>query len=300
MSSRIQGEALAELMRVNCTREYAELVVGTLERALRQRDNTMQTIFEVIDELNKLQPKLNILQIATFLLDAAFTIGYLASLFGTVVGCAAGPSVIAGAKYVIKNNICNRVIRKLRDAMMEDKRARDNLQTLLHQELGCALPDVIEFESKRDGVHEVFLFISKYVTKDCIDWIKHLENIGIVGIIPVGPSSSQQAATQDATTQPSNKWIKYAFGIIMKSISAIKILPFVVGKTFVVVIEKIVHLLYHLWGTLVKCSNAVLAKCHPTSKILETSYVPELMHDTEIMLTLLEKLKKNNALDYEN
>ena len=255
----------------------------------------MQTIFEVIDELNKLQPKLNILQIATFLLDAAFTIGYLASLFGAVVGCAAGPSVIAGANYVIKNNICNRVIRKRRDAMMEDKRERDNLQTLLRQELGCALPDVIEFESKRDGVHEVFLFISKYVTKDCIDWIKHLENIGIVGIIPVVPSSPQQA-TQDATTQPSNKWIKFAFTIIMKSISVIKKIP-LVGKVIVVVIEKIVHLLYHLWGALVKCTNAAHAKCHPTSVILETSYVPELMRDTEIMLVLLERLKRNYELE---
>lgn len=293
MSSTILGERLAELMRINqCTREYTEQVVASLERALRQRDNTMQAMFDVIDELNKLQPTLNTMNVITFILDAAFTtFGMLSVIGGVAGGCATG--VISGANYIIKNNLCNRVIKKLRNAMIEDKRERDNLQLLLHQVIGCALPDLIEFEAEMGVVHKVFLAISKYVTGDRIDWIKHLENIGIVGIIPVVPSSQRQIVEPQDTTTRSSNW-RLIFEMVMKSIKFFKgileKIP-VVGPCLVA-IEKIIRLFYQIWNKSEKWLDVFSAKCHPTSEILETSYVPELMRDTEIMLTLLEKLQE--------
>lgn len=279
-SMSISPEALAEFIHLNCTREYGMEVMERLETALIQRDYTMQTIYEVIEVLNGLQPMLNKLQIVTYILDAVLAIGCIAAASAGYAGIA-----ITGAHCVIKNNVCNRKIKLVQEAMMEDKTHRDSLEAVLRHQ-GLTLPfGGIEFKAEMNKIHEICLAIAKYVTGNRIDWIKHLEKIGIVGITPVVASPQQNSTAQPDQSKCS---ISDIFKMLIK---AINYLQGFAGKRFqqaFLTIKAIVTLLCD-------CSNDD-GECHPTAGLLVTRCVPELMHDAAIMQELLEKLVRNYKL----
>ena len=278
-SEPISPEALAEFIHVNCTHEYGMKVINKLDTMLVQRDITIQTIYEVIEDLNRLQSMVNKVQIITFILDTALAIGSIASVFSATSAGYAGV-VITGAHCVINNTTSNSKVKYIREAMIEDKRHRDELQTILRQQ-ELELPfEAIEFKAETGKIHEIVAAISKYITGDNIDWIKHLENIGILGIIPTVNLAAQQDTT--AQSDQSKCSLSDAFKAIMK---AIKVMKGFSGKKlnkFFLTIETIISMLCN-------CSN-VNSGCNPTAELLETRYVPELMNDAVMMQELLEKL----------
>ena len=284
-SVSISPEALAEFIHVNCSHEYGMKVIDKLDTALLQRDITMQTIYEVIEALNGFQPILNKVQMITFILDAALAIGSIVSIFSATSAGYAGV-VITGTHCIINNAVCNSKVKHIREAMMEDKRHRDDLETLLrHQEL--TLPfEAIEFKAEMGKIHEVVAAISKYITGGNMDWIKHLENIGILGITPTVTSPVQK----DSTTQSdqSKCSLSDAFKTLMKAIEVMKgFAGKKLGKLFLT-IETIISMLCN-------CSTAN-SEYHPTADFLETRYVPELMHDAAMMQELQEKLIRHYEL----
>ena len=126
----ISTEALAEFIHVNCSHEYAMKVIDQLDATVLQRNITIDKIYEVIEELNELQPKLNKFQIITYILETALAIGCIASAIGTTSAGYAGV-VATGAYNLTHNHACNRKVKNVREAMNEDNRHRDKLQALL-------------------------------------------------------------------------------------------------------------------------------------------------------------------------
>jgi len=283
MSSSISIEAVAEFIHVNCTREYRIEVVDKLETALLQRNCTIQTIYDEIEALNRLQSMVNKFQLITIILDAVLTIGNIASMFGAIPSIAfnAIPPITTGAHYFLKNIACNSKVKPVREAMMEDKKHRDNLQALLRQQ-DLTLPfEVIEFKSKTGIIHKVFSAISMYITGDSVDWVKHLENFGVVEIIPVAPPLTEQ----NATTQPKS-FLSNAFKMIKKAVNFLQGLMGEKCKKIFAVINAIISLFC-------KCLNC---EGNLTADLLEAIYIPELMKDTVVMQELLEKLIGNYRL----
>ena len=286
-SITISPEALAEFIHVNCSHEFGMKVIDKLDTALFQRDITMQTIYKVIEELNQLQPTLNKVQMITFILDAALAIGTIVSIFSAASAGYAGV-VITGAHYIINNAACNSKVKHVREAMMEDKKHRDNLEDLLRQQ-ELTLPfQTIEFKAEMGKVHEAVAAISKYVTGGNIDWIKHLENIGILGITPTVTSPAKQDTT--AQSDQSKCSLSDAFKTLTKAIEVLKAFA---GKKF----NKVFLTIETIISMLCNCSTAN-SDCHPTAGLLETRYVPELMHDAEMMLELKEELIRYYKLNY--
>ena len=285
MSSRsISPEALAEFIHRNCTCEYGMEVIDKLETALIQRDYTIQTVYDVVEALNGYQPMLNKFQIITFILDAALAIGAIASMFSATSAGYAG-AVITEAHSVIHNIVSNGKVKHVRDAMMEDKKHRDRLESLLRQQ-DIPLPfEAIEFKAELGTIHEIILAILKYATGDSIDWIKHMENLGIVGIIPVVPSSAKQNTTEP---DKSNCSLSGIFKMLMK---ATDYLQRFVGKK----LKKVFLVIKAIISLFSKCIK-LDSEHHPTTDILETRVVPELMHDAEVMQELLEELIRNYKL----
>lgn len=287
MSSRsICPKALAEFIHVNCTYEYGLEVVEKLDTALVQRNYTMQTIYDVIETLNRLQPMLNTFQIITLILDAVVTIGTIMSVFNAASAGYTGIVVTEGFCF-IKNNACNPKVKKVREAMMEDKKHLDSLQALLRQQELMLPFEGIEFKADVGTIHEISSAISKYITGDTIDWIKHLENIGIIGITPVAPSTQQNTTTQSDLDQ--SKWsLPDASKVIMKTINYLKGFG---GKKF----EKIFTTITAIISLFCDCLN-VSSECHPSAELIETRYVPELMDEAVIMQELLEELIRKYKL----
>ena len=84
-------EAFAEFIHINCSHEYAMKVIDQLDATVVQRNITIDKIYyEVIEELNELQPKLNKFQIITYILETALAIGCIASAIGTTSAGYAG------------------------------------------------------------------------------------------------------------------------------------------------------------------------------------------------------------------
>ena len=285
MSSRpISPEALAEFLHLNCTREYSMEVIDKLETALIQRNYTIQIVYDVVEALNRLQPMLNKFQIITFILDATLAIGTIASMFSTTYAGYAGV-VITEAHSFIHNSVSNGKVKHVRDAMMEDKKHRDRLESLLRQQ-DISLPfEAIEFKAELGTIHEIILAILKYATGDSIDWIKHMENLGIVGIVPVVPSSAKQNTTEP---DKSNCSLSGIFKTIMK---ATDYLQRFAGKK----LKKVFSTIKTIISLFCKCIK-LDSEHHPTADILETRVVPELMHDAVMMQELLEKLIRNYKL----
>ena len=280
-SMSISPEALAEFIHINCSHEYGMKVIDKLETALIQRNYTVQTIYDVIEALNELRPTLKKLEVITFILDAALVIGSITTVISAGSAGYAG-TVINGAHCLIKNNISNRKVKLVREAMIEDKRHRDSLDAVLRQQ-GLELPsEGLEFQAEIGIIHKIFSAVSAYITGDSIDWIKHLEDIGVVGIVPL-PAQQNTTAQSDQL----NGSLSDIFKIIMKAISY---LAKFVGKklqTFLMIINAIISFLS-------KCSK-VDKKNHPSADLLDT-YVPELMRDAGIMQELLESLIRNYRL----
>ena len=282
MSSRsISLEALAEFIHLNCTREYGMEVIDKLETALIQRNYTIQIIYDVVEALNGLQPMFNKFQVITFILDAALAIGAIASLFsGTSAGYAG--VVIAEAQCMIKNSVSNGKIKHIREAMIEDKKHRDRLESLLRQQ-DIPLPfEALEFKAELGTIHEIILAILKFVTGDSIDWIKHMENLGIVGITPVVPTSAKQNTTEPDKSSCS---LSSIFKTLMK---ATDYLQKFVGKK----LQKVFLTIKTIISLFCNCLK-LDSKHHPTADILETRVVPELMQDVVMMQELQEKLIRN-------
>ena len=279
MSSRsISLEALAEFIHLNCTREYGMEVIDKLETALIQRNYTIQIIYDVVEALNGLQPMFNKFQVITFILDAALAIGAIASLFS---GTSAGV-VIAEAQCMIKNGVSNGKIKHIREAMIEDKKHRDRLESLLRQQ-DIPLPfEALEFKAELGTIHEIISAILKFVTGDSIDWIKHMENLGIVGITPVVPTSAKQNTTEPDKSSCS---LSSIFKTLMK---ATDYLQKFVGKK----LQKVFLTIKTIISLFCNCLK-LDSKHHPTADILETRVVPELMQDVVMMQELQEKLIRN-------
>ena len=286
-SVSISPEALAEFIHVNCSHEFGLKVIDKLDTALVQRDITMQTIYEAIEKLNGVQPTLNKVQMITFILDSALAIGSIVSIFSAASAGYAGV-VITGAHCVINNAVCNSKVKPIRDAMMEDKKHRDNLENLLRQQ-GLTLPfEAIEFKAEMGKIHEAVAAISKYITGGNMDWIKHLENIGILGITPTVTSPIKR----DTTAQSDQS--KCSFSDAIKTLTkAIEVLKAFAGKK----LNKVFLTIETIISMLCNCSTAN-SDCHPTAEVLETRYVPELMHDAEMMSELKEELIRHYKLNY--
>ena len=145
----------------------------------------------------------------------------------------------------------------------------------------------IKFRTETSTVREIVAGISKYAMGNSIDWITHLENIGILGITPALPSGVQL----DATTQPdeSKCSLSGVFKTIMKAIDALK-------GTARNKCSKVFSTIKTIISMLSNCLNTYSVCCHPTAGLLETRYVPELMHNVVLMQELLEKLIRNYGL----
>ena len=281
MSTPISTEALAEFIHVNCSREYAMKVIDQLDATVIQRNITIDKIYEVIEKLNELQPMLSTLQIITYILDAVLAIA--SAIFGAKFIGFVGGFVITGAYKLVHNSACNRKVMDVREAMIEDKRHRDKLQALLRQQ-DLMLPfEGIEFKAEMNIIREIVAAISKFVNSDS-GWIKHLENIGILGITPALPSGAQLD-----TTDKSKFSISKILKIIMKSINALKGL---VGNKY----SKNFSAIKAIISMFSNFPSAFSLSRHPTASLLEASYVPELMHDVVMMQDLLEKLVRNYGL----
>lgn len=285
MSSRsISPEALAEFIHLNCTREYGMEVIDKLEAALKKRDYTIQTIYDVIDALNGLQPTVNKLQVITFILDAALAIGTIASMFSPTSAGYSG-IIITQAQCMIKNSVCNGKVKHVREAMVEDKKHRDRLESLLRQQEIPLSFEVTEFKAELGTVHEIILAISKCATGNSIDWIKHMENLGVVGITLAVPSSAKQNTDE---TDKSN----YSLSDILKTLmKAIDYLERFVGER----LQKVFLSIKAIISLLCNCSK-VDSEHHPTADLLETRLVPELMHDAVMLQELQEELIRNYKL----
>ena len=120
-----------------------------------------------------------------------------------------------------------------------------------------------------------------------IDWITHLENIGILGITPALLSGAQL----DTTTQPdeSKCSLSGVFKTIMKAIDALK-------GTARNKCSKVFSRIKIIISMLSNCLNTYGVCRHPTAGLHEARYVPELMHDVVMMQELLEKLIRNYGL----
>lgn len=275
-SVAISNEALADFINVNCAQEYRLRVVDKLGAALVQRNITIDTIYGVIEALNELQPKLNKLQIIACIFDAVLAI---VSEFSGIAATCVG-AVITGIHHLIKNNRWNGQIKQVRKAMIEDKRHRDSLQALLRQQW-LELPsfELIEFKAETNIIHKIFSAISAYITGNNIEWVKHLENFGVIGIVPVDPSPAQKDMTKQSQYSLSDifqmltKGIDYLLGLVGPEKK--------VKQTFSAI--KVVISLFH------NCSKTT-SESHPTINLLETKYIPELMHDAVMMQELQEKL----------
>ena len=284
-SISISPEALAEFIHINCSPEYGKEVIDKLKTALKHRNYTVQIIYDVIEALNEIQPTLNKLEMITYILDTALVIATIATVISTGSAGYAG-TVITGAHCLIKNNVSNRKVKRVREAMIEDKKHRDSLDTVLRQQ-GLELPfEGLEFRAEIGIIHKIFSAISAYITGDSIDWIKHLENIGVVGIVPSVPSSAQQN-----TTAQSDK-SKYSLSEVFKTLTKdISYLQRFAGKKF----QKVFQSINAIISLLCNCSN-IDSDGHPTAGLLETRCIPELMHDAGMMQELLESLIRNYRL----
>ena len=279
-SMSISPEALAEFIHINCSHEYGMEVIDKLETALIQRNLTVGTIYDVIEALNELQPTLNKSEMITYILDAALVIAAIiigSPIFAGIASFAG--TVITGAHPLFKNIASNKNVKLVQEAMIEDKRHRDSLNAVLRQQ-GLELPsEGLEFRTKIGIMHEIFSAISAYITGNRIDWIKHLENIGVVEIVPL--------PAQQNTTAQSDQSQSDIFKIIMKAISY---LAKFIGKKF----QKYFKIINAIISLIIKCSK-VDKESHPSADLLNT-YLPELMHDAGMMYELLEKLIRNYGL----
>ena len=116
-----------------------------------------------------------------------------------------------------------------------------------------------------------------------IDWIKLLENIGVLEIIPLPAQQNTTAQSDQLNGSLSDTYIQdnYESHQLPCKICGEKI------QTFLMIINAIISFLS-------KCSK-VDKKNHPSADLLNT-YVPELMHNAGIMQELLESLIRNCRL----
>ena len=86
---------------------------------------------------------LNKLEVVELILGTVLAIGGTASVVSGYTGVA-----VTGAHQLIKNITSNRILKSVREAMVEDKRHREDLQALLRQQ-GHILPyETIEFKAE--------------------------------------------------------------------------------------------------------------------------------------------------------
>ena len=101
----------------------------------------------------------------TFILETALVIGTIT----TVISAGSASYVetaITGTHCLIKNKISNRNIKLIREAMIEDRRHRDSLDSVLWQQGLELLSEGLEFKTEIGIMHKIFSAVSAYIIGD--------------------------------------------------------------------------------------------------------------------------------------